>query len=115
DPCLIFGLGPFPHMGVTGAALATFTGRSIGVLYQFWRLARGTERLRPLANYLRVNLGVMVRLIRVSITGIVQFAIAHVSWIFLIRIVSQFGAASVAGYTVAIRIVMFFILPSWGL
>jgi putative MATE family efflux protein len=115
DPCLIFGLGPFPHMGVTGAALATFTGRSIGVLYQFWRLARGTERLRPLALHLRLNLGVMVRLIRVSITGILQFAIAHVSWIFLIRIVSMFGAASVAGYTVAIRIVMFFILPSWGL
>ena len=119
DPCLIFGLhiGPvaFPHLGVTGAAAATFTGRSIGVLYQFWRLARGTERLRPLARHLRLNVGVMVRLIRVSITGILQFAIAHVSWIFLIRIVSAFGAASVAGYTVAIRIVMFFILPSWGL
>jgi putative MATE family efflux protein len=115
DPCLIFGLGPFPRMGVTGAAMATFTGRSIGVLYQFWRLARGTERLRPLAHHLRVNMGVMIRLLRVSFTGILQFAIGHVSWIFLVQIVALFGAASVAGYTVAIRIVMFFILPSWGL
>ena len=115
DPCLIFGLGPFPHMGVTGAALATCTGRSIGVLYQFWRLAHGTERLEPLIQHVRFNAAVMVRLLRVSLTGIVQFAIAHVSWIFLVRIVSLFGAASVAGYTVAIRVVMFFILPSWGL
>jgi len=115
DPCLIFGLGPFPHMGVTGAAMATFTGRSIGVLYQFWRLVRGTERLRALAYHLRLNLPVMWRLLRVSFTGILQFAIAHASWILLVRIVSFFGAASVAGYTVAIRIVVFFILPSWGL
>jgi putative MATE family efflux protein len=115
DPCLIFGLGPFPRMGVTGAALATFTGRSIGVLYQFWRLARGTERLRPLAYHLRLNLRVMLRLLRVSLSGILQFAIGHVSWILLVRIVAMFGAASVAGYTVAIRIVVFFILPSWGL
>jgi putative MATE family efflux protein len=115
DPCLIFGLGPFRRMGVTGAAAATLTGRSIGVIYQFWRLARGTERLRPLAHHLRLNLAVMWRLLRVSSTGILQFAIGHVSWIFVVRIVSDFGAASVAGYTVAIRIVMFFILPSWGL
>jgi Na+-driven multidrug efflux pump len=102
-------------MGVTGAALATFTGRSIGVLYQFWRLARGTERLRPLAYHLRLNVGVMVRLLRVSFTGMLQFVIGHASWILLVRIVAFFGPASVAGYTVAIRIVVFFILPSWGL
>ncbi|PYX46806.1 MAG: MATE family efflux transporter [Acidobacteria bacterium] len=115
DPCLIFGLGPFPRLGVTGAALATFTGRSIGVLYQFYRLGRGTERLPSLARHLRVNLKVLWRLIRVSITGILQFAIAHTSWIGLVRIVSTFGAAALAGYTIAIRIVIFVILPSWGL
>src|SRR5499427_5454946 len=115
DPCLIFGLGPFPRLGVTGAALATFTGRSIGVLYQFYRLGRGTERLPSLARHLRVNFGVLWRLIRVSITGILQFAIAHTSWIGLVRIVSIFGAAALAGYTIAIRILIFVILPSWGL
>jgi len=115
DPCLIFGLGPFPRMGVTGAALATFTGRSIGVLYQFYRLGKGTERLPSLVRHLRVNLAVLWRLLRVSITGILQFAIAHTSWIGLVRIVSTFGAAALAGYTIAIRIIIFVILPSWGL
>ena len=115
DPCLIFGIGPFPHMGVTGAALATFTGRSIGVVYQFYRLLKGSERIRVLRRQARINLEVMIRLLRVSLTGILQFAIANASWIFLVRIVSLFGSASVAGYTVAIRIVVFFVLPSWGL
>jgi len=115
DPCLIFGLGPFPRLGVTGAALATFTGRSIGVGYQFYRLLKGTERIRILTRQLRVNLTVLLRLVRVSLTGILQFAIAHTSWIGLVRIVSIFGAAALAGYTIAIRIVVFVILPSWGL
>src|SRR5580704_4105333 len=115
DPCLIFGWGPFPRMGVTGAALATFTGRSIGVAYQFYRLLRGTERIHVLRRQIRLNLAVLVRLIRVSLTGIFQFAIAHTSWIGLVRIVSLFGAAALAGYTIAIRIVIFVILPSWGL
>ena len=113
DPCLIFGLGPFPRMGVTGAALATFTGRSIGVLYQFYRLGKGTERLPSLVRQLRVNVAVLWRLLRVSVTGILQFAIAHTSWIGLVRIVSTFGAAALAGYTIAIRIIIFVILPSW--
>src|SRR5271166_3336968 len=115
DPCLIFGWGPFPKMGVTGAALATFTGRSIGVMYQFYRLLKGTERIRILTRQIRVNFSVLLRLLRVSVTGILQFAIAHTSWIGLVRIVSTFGAAAVAGYTIAIRIVVFVILPSWGL
>ncbi len=115
DPCLIFGLGPFPRLGVTGAALATLTGRSIGMVYQFYRLLRGTERLRILRRQIRVNLPVLLRLARVSATGVLQFAIAHTSWIGLVRIVSTFGAAALAGYTIAIRMVIFVLLPSWGL
>src|SRR3984957_15892613 len=94
DPCLIFGLGPFPHMGVTGAALATFTGRSIGVLYQFYRLMKGTERIRVLWRHVRLDIDVILRLLKVSITGMAQFAIANASWIGLVRIISLFGAAA---------------------
>jgi putative MATE family efflux protein len=115
DPCLIFGWGPFPRMGVTGAALATLIGRSIGVGYQFYRLLKGTERIRILTRQIRLHWDVMLRLLRVSMTGILQFAIAHTSWIGLVRIVSIFGAAALAGYTIAIRVVIFVILPSWGL
>jgi len=115
DPCLIFGVGPFHKFGVTGAALATFTGRSIGVLYQFYRLLRGSERIRILREQIRLDFSVLFRLLRVSLTGIMQFAIAHTSWIGLVRIVSVFGSAALAGYTIAIRIVIFVILPSWGL
>src|ERR1700752_4047311 len=115
DPLLIFGIGPFPRLGVTGAALATFTGRSIGVLYQLYPLMKGSERIRVLGRHLRIHMNVMLPLLRVSFTGMLQFAIANASWIFLVRIVSVFGSDSVAGYTVAIRIVVFFILPAWGL
>jgi putative MATE family efflux protein len=115
DPCLIFGLGPFPKLGVTGAALATFTGRGIGVLYQFYRLGKGTERLCILACHVRLQTTVLWRLVRVSITGILQFLIGQASWIGLVRIVSLFGAPALAAYTIAIRIVIFAILPSWGL
>jgi putative MATE family efflux protein len=115
DPCLIFGFGPFPKMGVAGAALATFSGRGIGVLYQFYRLGKGTERLCILGCHLRLKADVLWRLVRVSITGILQFLIGQASWIGLVRIVSLFGAPALAGYTIAIRIVIFYILPSWGL
>jgi putative MATE family efflux protein len=115
DPCLIFGLGPFPKLGVTGAALATLIGRSIGVFYQCYRLLGGTDRIRILTSQLHVNFSVLRRLLRVSLMGIFQFAIAHISWIALVRIVSIFGSAALAGYTIAMRIIIFVILPSWGL
>ncbi len=91
------------------------TGGSIGVLYQFYRLLRGSERIRILRSQVRINLAVLLRLLRVSLMGIFQFAIADTSWIGLVRIVGIFGSAALAGYTIAIRIVIFLILPSWGL
>ena len=115
DPLLIFGIGPFPELGLTGAAIATVIGRSSGVVYQFWILARGTGRVKIRREDLRIVPSVLTTLIRVSSTGVLQFAIAHTSWIFLVRIISQFGAVAVAGYTIGIRIFIFVILPSWGL
>lgn len=115
DPCLIFGIGPFPRMGVTGAATATLIGRSVGVLFQFYRLGKGGGHIRVLARHLGLNLKVMARLLKISLTGIAQMAIPHVAWIGMVRIVSMFGSAAIAGYTIGIRIVIFVILPSWGL
>jgi putative MATE family efflux protein len=115
DPCLIFGLGPFPEMGVTGAAVATTIGRGSGVVYQFvaFRSARSRIRLRGPALVFRP--GVLLRLLRLSLGGVGQFLIATASWVALMRIVSPFGPAAVAGYTIAVRIVVFALLPSWGL
>lgn len=115
DPCLIFGLGPFPRWGVTGAAAATLTGRSIGVVYQFYRLSRGGEHIRIFARQIRLDPKVMLRLAKVSVTGIAQMLVPHLAWISLMRIVSVFGSSALAGYTIGIRIIIFFIMPSWGL
>lgn len=115
DPCLIFGLGPFPELGITGAAVSTLIGRSAGVALQFWLLLGGRSRvwIRP-ADF-RIVPEVLTSLLRVSATGILQFAIGHTSWIALVRIISTFGSVAVAGYTIGIRIFIFAILPSWGL
>jgi putative MATE family efflux protein len=115
DPCLIFGWGPFPELGLTGAAVATTVGRGTGVLYQFWSLRRGAGRVRVTNDTLSVDLRAMLRLIRISLGGIGQFLIATASWVALVRIVSPFGDAALAGYTVGIRILVFTFLPAWGL
>src|SRR5689334_13841918 len=115
DPLLIFGLGPFHAMGVTGAAVSTLTGRSLGVVYQFWILLRGNSRIRLRISQFRLVPRVIGSLIRVSATGVLHFAIAHSRWILLVRIISVFGAFALAGYTIGIRIFIFVILPSWGL
>jgi putative MATE family efflux protein len=115
DPCLIFGLGPFPELGVTGAAVATTCGRGIGVLYQFHALRRGDSRIRITREARRLDAFVMLRLLRLSFGGIAQMIIATASWVALMRIMAPFGAQAVAGYTIAIRIIVFAILPSWGL
>jgi Na+-driven multidrug efflux pump len=85
------------------------------VLYQFWLLARGSSRIRVLRNDLRIVPGVIASLVRVSSTGVLQFLIAHSSWIALVRFISAFGSVAVAGYTIGIRIFIFAILPSWGM
>jgi putative MATE family efflux protein len=115
DPCLINGWGPFPHLHVMGAAVATTTGRGLGVLLQIFLLFGGYSRVRVHAAQVRLNIPVLWRLLKVSFTGILQFVIATASWTGLVRLCATFGSAPVAGYTVAIKIFMFVILPSWGL
>ncbi len=115
DPCLIFGLGPFPKLGVTGSAIATTIGRSVGVGYQLYRLFGASERLRLRPEHLRPDWHLILELMRVSIPGMFQYLIGTASWLVLVRIVAQFGSVATAGYTIAIRIIVFTILPSWGL
>jgi len=114
-PCLIFGLGPFPELGVTGAAIATNIGRGSGVIFQLIHLIRKNGRIRIHREILRLDFGVMKTIVRISGTGIAQSLISMTSWLGLIRILSGFGSVAVAGYTVGIRIIAFAILPSWGM
>jgi len=114
-PCLIFGLGPFPKLGVTGAAIATTIGRGTGVLYQIYRLTRGDARVAVRRIHLALKPAIMTSLIRLSGSGTFQVLVGTASYIGLVRIVSTFGSAALAGYTIAIRLVVFCLLPSWGL
>lgn len=114
-PCLIFGLGPFPRLGVTGAALATTIGRGTGVLYQLYRLTRGDARVNVRRVHLALRPAVMATLLRLSGSGTFQVLVGTASYIGLVRILSTFGSSAVAGYTIAIRLVVFWMLPSWGL
>ncbi|HET8680114.1 MAG TPA: MATE family efflux transporter, partial [bacterium] len=114
-PCFIFGLGPFPELGVTGAAVATNIGRGTAVLYQLVTLARSRGRISIARRHLRLDLPVMVSVLRLSGSGTIQILIATASYVGLVRILSTFGSEALAGYTIGLRIIFFALLPSFGI
>ena len=114
-PCFIFGLGPFPELGVTGAALATNIGRGAAVLYQFVLLTRGHERVRLAARHLALDVSMMRTVLRLSGSGTFQILIGTASYIGLVRILSTFGSTALAGYTIGIRVIIFALLPAFGI
>lgn len=115
DPLLIFGWGPVPAFGIEGAAIATTTGRSIGVLYQTYHLLNRRGIIKIGWSNVVIRVRTLVELIKISIGGMGQFLVESASWIFLVRVMSHFGAEALAGYTIAFRVIVFTILPSWGL
>lgn len=115
DPVLIYGLGPFPELGIQGAAIATTIGRGVAVLTQLWALFNGGKHLRVLRSYLRLNGQIISTIVRTSLGGIGQMIVAMTSWIFVMRIIAEFGSQAVAGATIALRIMMFTLMPAWGM
>jgi putative MATE family efflux protein len=115
NPCLIFGLGPFPRLGVTGSAVGTTIGRGVGVLLQLYVLTSGRGRLAVHASQLKVDLLIMWRLIRLSLNAMFQYLVQMASWIGMVRIIASFGSDATAAYTVAFKVIIFAILPSWGM
>ncbi|CAL1521299.1 MATE family efflux transporter [Chitinophaga sp. MM2321] len=114
-PLLISGWGPVPALGLKGAALATFIGRSAGVCYQLYHLIRGKDLIRIARKHLAPALPVIVSILKIAAGSTAQMLIASASWIFMVRIISYFGKDAVAGYTIAIRVVIFTMLPAWGM
>jgi putative MATE family efflux protein len=114
-PCFIFGLGPFPRLGIAGAAVATNIGRGAGALYAFSRLVRKGGRFEIKRHHFRFEPAIMGRLVRLSATGTFQVFIGMASWIGLVRTISSFGTNALAGYIVGIRVILFALLPSWGM
>jgi len=115
DPILIFGWGPVPAMGIEGAAIATNIGRGVGVLMQLWILARGSEHLRVLVRHLRPDFATLGQIVRTSMGGIGQMIVAMTAWIFLMRILASVSTEAVAGATIAMRVMMFTLMPAWGM
>lgn len=115
DPLLIFGWGIIPAFGIEGAAMATNIGRGIGVAVQLWVLFKGGKHIKVTISQLYVDSKIMLNIVKTSLGGIGQMIIAMTSWVFLIRILSELGAETVAGSTIAIRIMMFTMMPAWGL
>jgi len=115
NPCLILGLGFFPALGVTGSAVATMIGRGTGVLYQLWVLSQSGSRLQMRRHHITPDLPLMGKMLRLSGSGMVQVFIGTASWIGLVRVVSTFGSDAVAAYTIVMRIIMFALLPPFGL
>lgn len=115
DPCLIFGLGPFPELGIKGAAIATSTGRGIAVIWQLYLLFRGNGRIKVLWQHLFLQKSEVLKIVNLAWSAIFQNIIATASWVLLMRFMAQFGSEVLAGYTIAIRILMFCLLPSWGI
>jgi putative MATE family efflux protein len=114
-PLLVFGVGPFPELGVAGAAIATTTGRGIGVLYQLHSLRVGRGRLRVRREHLVLDPALLKSMLKLARNGVVQIFISTASWVGLVRVLSTFGTNALAGYQIGIRIVMFALLPSWGM
>ena len=115
DPLLIFGWGPIPAMGIEGAAIATNIGRSVGVLLQLWVLLKGGQHIRVGAAQLRGNLAAALNILHTSLGGIGQMLVGMTAWIFLMRILASVSNEAVAGATIALRIMMFTLMPAWGL
>lgn len=115
DPCFIFGLGPFPELGVTGAAVATTIGRAVGVIFQLITLFGASSRISLKLTQFRVDLKVIWQIVTISLGGMFQYFVATASWLGMVRIVAIFGDSALAGYTIAIRIIVFALLPSWGM